>query len=101
MSAQAPGRASELKQQGALEAARDPNSKVTAEDAERKVVQEARAAGSAAYQFDPNATAEEKAAAVASVSFSRDRLELTICAPRIVLDCRACLLQWLTLLAGF
>ncbi|KAF2092391.1 DNA-directed RNA polymerase II subunit J [Rhizodiscina lignyota] len=62
----APGRESELKQQGALEAARDPNSTVTAEDAERKVVDEARAAGSAAYQFDPNATAQEKAAAIAS-----------------------------------
>lgn len=61
----APGRESELKQQGALEAARDPNSSVTAEDAERKVVEEARAAGSAAFQFDPNATAEEKAAQVA------------------------------------
>jgi hypothetical protein len=67
MSAVAPGRASELKQQGAIDAARDPNSSVTAEDAERKVVEEARAAGSAAYQFDPNATAEQKAAQIAGV----------------------------------
>ncbi|PNS15635.1 hypothetical protein CAC42_4087 [Sphaceloma murrayae] len=55
-------RASELKQQGALEAARDPHSGVSAEDAEKKVLNEAKAAGAAAFQFDPNASAEEKAA---------------------------------------
>ncbi|KAH7355702.1 hypothetical protein BKA66DRAFT_613362 [Pyrenochaeta sp. MPI-SDFR-AT-0127] len=55
-------RESELKQQGALEAARDPNSSVTAQAAEKTVVDEARAGGSAAFQFDPDATPEEKRA---------------------------------------
>ncbi|KAF2010633.1 tricalbin [Aaosphaeria arxii CBS 175.79] len=54
--------ANELKQQGAIEAARDPNSSVTAEDAEQKVLQEARKGGSAAYEFDPDASPEEKRA---------------------------------------
>ncbi|KAK3059961.1 hypothetical protein LTS18_009648, partial [Coniosporium uncinatum] len=56
------GRASELKQQGALEAARDSNSSVTAYDAERKVVDEAKAAGSVGLIFNPDASPEEKAA---------------------------------------
>jgi len=56
------GRASELKQQGALEAARDPNSSVTAYDAEQTVVDEAKAAGSAGFIFNPDASPEEKAA---------------------------------------
>lgn len=57
----------ELKQQGAVEAAQDPNSNVTAEDAERKIVEETRKAGAEAYQFDPNASPEEKAAQARSV----------------------------------
>jgi hypothetical protein len=61
------GQAGELKQQGALEAARDPNSKVTAEDAEHTVIKEARKAGAPAFEFDPNASAEEKAAQANSV----------------------------------
>ena len=61
------GRASELKQQGAVEAARDPNSQVQAEDAEKTLLDEAHKGGAAAYQFDPNATAEEKAAAAKAV----------------------------------
>lgn len=60
-------RAHELKQQGALEAARDPNSTVTPDQAERKVVEEARKGGSAAYKFDPDATPEEKAAQAKAV----------------------------------
>ncbi|KAF2655015.1 tricalbin [Lophiostoma macrostomum CBS 122681] len=54
--------AHELKQQGALEAARDPDSGVTAQAAENTVLEEARKGGSAALQFDPNATPEEKRA---------------------------------------
>ncbi|KAI9659031.1 MAG: hypothetical protein M1821_001991 [Bathelium mastoideum] len=57
------GRAAELKQQAAIQAAQDPNSKVQAEDAEKTLLDEAHKSGSAAYHFDPNATAEEKAAA--------------------------------------
>lgn len=56
--------ASELKLQGAIEASRDPQSSVTAEDAEQKILQETRAAGVEAFRFDPDAsTAEKKAQA--------------------------------------
>ncbi|RMZ86937.1 hypothetical protein DV736_g5840, partial [Chaetothyriales sp. CBS 134916] len=51
----------ELKQQAAVEAAQDPNSKVTAADAERAVLEESKKAGAVALAFDPNATSEEKA----------------------------------------
>jgi hypothetical protein len=59
--------ANELKQQGAIEASRDPNSSVTAEDAERKIVEDSRQAGVTAFTFDPNATAEEKRAQARAV----------------------------------
>jgi Ca2+-dependent lipid-binding protein len=55
-------RANELKSQGAFEAARDPNSSVTAQAAENTAVEEARKGGSAAFQFDPDASPEEKRA---------------------------------------
>ncbi len=61
------GQANELKQQGAIAAARDPNSKVTGEDAERTIVAETKKAGGAAFLFDPNASPEEKAAQARSV----------------------------------
>ncbi|KAL1843757.1 hypothetical protein VTJ49DRAFT_138 [Mycothermus thermophilus] len=54
--------ASELKQQGALEASRIPNSTVSADDAQRKLVEESRQAGVVAFHFDPNASTEEKKA---------------------------------------
>lgn len=59
--------ASEIKQQGVLEAARDPDTKISAQDAETAVVKEAQKAGGAAFMFDPNASAEEKAAQARSV----------------------------------
>ena len=59
---------SEVKQQGAAEAARDPNSNVTADDAERVFGEESKNAGAPALQFDPNATPEEKAAQAKAVS---------------------------------
>lgn len=59
--------ASELKQQGALEAAQNPESSVTAEAAEHVAVDEAKKAGSAALQFDPNASVEEKRAQARAV----------------------------------
>ena len=59
--------AAELKAQGVEEAARDPDSKVTAEDAEKVMADESKKAGVAAYRFDPNASPEEKAAAAAAV----------------------------------
>ncbi|KAK1755142.1 tricalbin-3 [Echria macrotheca] len=52
----------ELKQQGAIEAAQDPESSVTADDAQRKIVEESKKAGVVAYTFDPDAKPEEKAA---------------------------------------
>ncbi|EKD15565.1 uncharacterized protein L3040_009107 [Drepanopeziza brunnea f. sp. 'multigermtubi'] len=54
--------AADLKTQGVLEAARDPNSSVTAADLERKMVIESEKAGVAAFEFDPDATPEQKAA---------------------------------------
>lgn len=58
----------ELKQQGAIEAAGDPNSSVTNEDAQKKMVEESRNAGVAAYSFDPDASPEEKRRQIRAVS---------------------------------
>jgi hypothetical protein len=62
------GSAGELKAQGVEEAARDPNSSTTANDAHRKIVNESQKAGVAAFTFDPNATPEQKAAQARAVS---------------------------------
>lgn len=67
---------SELKQEVAVEAAQDPNSNVTAQDAERVLVDESKKAGVAALQFDPNATPEEKAAQAKAVSSKRPAMEI-------------------------
>ena len=55
-------RESELKQQGLLDAAKDPNSSITAHQAENALVDQAQAGGSAAFQFDPDASPEQKRA---------------------------------------
>ena len=55
-------RAGELRSQGAEQAAQDSNSNVSAHDAEQTMHNESKKAGSAAFQFDPDATPEEKAA---------------------------------------
>ncbi|KAI2626304.1 C2 domain-containing protein [Xylaria nigripes] len=60
----APQPVSELKQQAAIDAARDSTSSVTPEDAQRKLVEESKLAGVAAYTFDPDATPEQKRAQV-------------------------------------
>ena len=60
--------ADELKQQGVIEAAADPNSKITAEDAEKSIVERSRNAGIPAFQFDPDATPEQKRAQARAVS---------------------------------
>lgn len=60
-------RAGELKSQGAAIAAQDPNNKVTAEDAEGVMTDESKKAGIPAFQFDPDASPEEKAAQARSV----------------------------------
>ncbi|KAF2748549.1 tricalbin [Sporormia fimetaria CBS 119925] len=58
--------ANELKAQGAIEAAQDPNSGISAQAAQNVAVNEAKKAGSIAYQFDPNASVEEKREAARS-----------------------------------
>ena len=45
-----------------LEAARDPDVKISADAAETAVVKEAQKAGGAAFKFDPDASADDKAA---------------------------------------
>ncbi|KAH8754241.1 C2 domain-containing protein [Hyaloscypha finlandica] len=57
-----PTSAAELKAQGVIEAAQDPNSSVTADDAQQKIVTESKKAGVAAFTFNPDASPEEKAA---------------------------------------
>ncbi|KAL4771021.1 hypothetical protein BDW60DRAFT_71742 [Aspergillus nidulans var. acristatus] len=56
----------ELKQQGAIEtaqaASQDPQSHIQPETVEKKLVEETRKAGLPAYQFNPDASPEEKAA---------------------------------------
>lgn len=59
---------SEAKQEVAVEAAADSNSNFSAQDAERVIVDESKKAGAAAFQFDPNASPEEKAAQARAVS---------------------------------
>lgn len=61
------GRAAELKSQAVLEASRDPNSTVDARQAEDEVMNQAKAAGAHAFEFDPNATPEQKAAQMKAV----------------------------------
>lgn len=60
--------ANELKQQGAVEASRNPASSVTAADAEQTILDETRAAGVEAYRFDPDASTAEKKAQAREVS---------------------------------
>ena len=50
-------------------AAQDSKSNVTAEDAEAVMADESNKAGIPAFQFDPDASPEAKAAQVRSVSF--------------------------------
>lgn len=70
------GRASELKQQGAMEAARDPNSSVDAKEAEHRMLEESKKAGAAAFEFDPNATPEQKAAQLREVGHAQNTCRL-------------------------
>ena len=52
----------ELKQQGAAEAARNPESKVTADDAQRIIVEGSKKAGVTAINLDTNASRQERLA---------------------------------------
>lgn len=58
-----------MKAQGALEAARDPNSGVSAQAAEQKAMNEAKAAGAPTFEFNPDASPEEKKAQMKAVSW--------------------------------
>lgn len=60
--------AKELKQQGAVEAAQDERKGVAAQDAEKVLVEESIKGGAAAFQFDPDASPQEKAAQAEAVS---------------------------------
>ncbi|PFH58476.1 hypothetical protein XA68_13618 [Ophiocordyceps unilateralis] len=53
---------SELKAQGAIEAAEDPKSLVSADEAEREIVELSKNAGVAAFNFDPDASLAQKRA---------------------------------------
>ncbi|RDA89729.1 hypothetical protein CP533_6852 [Ophiocordyceps camponoti-saundersi (nom. inval.)] len=53
---------SEIKAQGAIEAAEDPQSLVTADQAEKEIVELSKNAGVAAFNFDPDASLAEKRA---------------------------------------
>lgn len=61
-------RAGELRAHNTAQAARDPNSTTTAHDAEQVMAEESKKAGIAAFQFDPDASPEDKAAQARSVS---------------------------------
>lgn len=67
----------ELKEEGIIEAAtdlaQDPNSKVNPETVEEALVKETRESGAPAYQFDPNASPEDKAAAAQAVCTRREK----------------------------
>lgn len=62
---------SELKQEGvidtAVDLAQDSQSKVNPETVEERLVKETQEAGVPAYQFDPDATPEQKAEAAKAV----------------------------------
>lgn len=58
----------ELKVQGVVEAAQDPESNVSADDAQKKIVEESKKAGITAFTFDPDASPEEKRRQAAAVS---------------------------------
>jgi hypothetical protein len=58
----------EIKSQAAMEMARDPQSSVTADAAQKKIVEESKKAGVAAFTFDPDASPEDKAAQARAVS---------------------------------
>ena len=68
----------ELKAEGAIEAAtelaQDPHSKVNPDTVEQTLVDETRKAGVPAYQFDPDASPEDKAAAAKAVRIRRSCL---------------------------
>jgi hypothetical protein len=64
--------AAELKVEGVVEAAENPNSSVTADAAQHEIVEQSKNAGVAAFQFDPDASPAEKRAQAKAVRPSRN-----------------------------
>lgn len=62
--------AAELKVEGVVEAAENPNSSVTADAAQHEIVEQSKNAGVAAFQFDPDASPAEKRAQAKAVRSS-------------------------------
>jgi hypothetical protein len=60
--------AAELKQQGAIDAAANPESSVTADAAQKEIIEASKNAGVAAFTFDPDASPEQKRAQAQAVS---------------------------------
>jgi len=81
------GSAAELKVQGVEESARDPNTSTTANDAQRKIINESKKAGVAAFTFDPDATPEEKAAQARAVRIPNGSY---IYLPMLIITSAAC-----------
>lgn len=65
----------DMRMEGTIEAAqelqKDPESQVNPDVVEKMAVDEAQKAGSAAYQFDPDATPEDKANAAKAVCVAK------------------------------
>lgn len=85
----------ELKQEGAIEAAEE--NMISADDAEKEMVEQSRNAGIPAFKFDPDATPEQKRAQAQAVSFS----PLSLKHPRgRTVDCREITSETSSLLMG-
>ena len=60
--------AAELKTDGVIEAADNPETNVTADDAQKEMVAQSKKAGVPAFSFDPDASPEEKRRQAEAVS---------------------------------
>ncbi|KKA28172.1 hypothetical protein TD95_004224 [Thielaviopsis punctulata] len=65
--------AAEAQQQNAIKAAQNPNSNVTADDAQKAIVNTAANTNIPAFSFDPNASIEEKRAQAIPEGLKRDK----------------------------
>ena len=69
-------RVGELKSQGAVEAAQNPDSTINAGDAEHVIMNESQKAGAMAFTFDAKASPAAKAAQAHTVCFSIHKCSL-------------------------
>lgn len=88
----------EQKQQDVINAALDPDSNLTPENVEEKLVEESKKAGTVAYQFDPDASVEKKSEQVASVSCSNPSFHKY--GPLFLVNCRCIPKIWWCLADG-